>query len=353
MSGVQLKENKQIKDSPGPAGVRRLKEDLAERKKVIVICGPTGIGKTGLGIEIARLFDTGIISADSMQVYRGMDIGTGKADSGKYGVRQFMIDLFEPDHEFTVREFRDRAEKILKEDFLDAGKVPLLVGGSGMYIKAVLDGIDESPGKNSGFRAKIEEDMEKEGTKKYYEKLKEIDGAYAAKISKNDKRRILRALEVYEAAGSPYSDFQRSWKRQARYNAVMIGLKRERSSLYRIIEERVDNMFEKGLVDEVKSLVGRGYGKCQSLVQAVGYKEVLGFLEHRISLEECKRQVKTNSRRLAKKQMTWFRHDDRINWLSVDNYDNISDLIKESLMIIGQDQEYGKDRVLKISRPGK
>jgi len=346
MPGGLLKENRQLDEYPDPAGISRLKQCLAERKKVIVICGPTGIGKTGLGIELARLFDTGIISADSMQVYRGMDIGTGKADSGKYGVRQFMIDLFEPDHDFSVKEFRDRTEKILKEDFLDAEKVPLLVGGSGMYIKAVIDGIDESPGKNRDFRSKTGAGMDSKGTIEYYEKLKEIDGAYAAKISKNDRRRILRALEVYEAAGSPYSDFQRSWKKKARFNAVMIGLKRERSSLYRIIEERVDNMFEKGLVDEVRSLADRGYGKCQSLVQAVGYKEVLGFLEHRISLEECKSQVKTNSRRLAKKQMTWFRHDDRINWLTVDNYDNISDLIKESLMIIGQDQEYGKDRVL-------
>jgi tRNA dimethylallyltransferase len=313
-----------------------IKIDLLHNEKIIVICGPTGIGKSKLGIEIARIFDTNIISADSMQVYKGMDIGTDKVDSSEFNVKQHMIDLCQPDHKMTVKEFKDMAEKILIKEFQMAKKVPVVVGGSGMYIRAIIDGIDESPGEDKDLREIMDQDMELNGTEKYYKKLKKVDSEYAAKISINDKRRILRALEVYLSSGIPYSKFQRSWKKGARYKAIMIGLKKDRASLYQAIEDRVDAMFEKGLVDEVKLLVKKGYGEYNSLVQAVGYKEVVRFLNKEISLEECKKLVKQGSRRLAKKQMTWFTHDERIKWLSVDNYDNIFDLIIDAVKIIAK-----------------
>jgi tRNA dimethylallyltransferase len=268
-----------------------------------------------------------------MQVYKGMDIGTDKVDSSAFGVKQYMIDLCKPNHKMTVKEFQEMAEEVILEEFHKVKKVPIMVGGSGMYIRAVIDGVDESPGEDRDLRYKMDKDMELNGTEKYYEKLKKVDSEYAAKISINDKRRILRALEVYLTSGIPYSRFQKSWKEGARYKAIMIGLRKDRSSLYQAIEDRVDAMFEKGLVDEVKALVGKGYGNCTSLVQAVGYKEVVRFLKKEISLEECKKLIKQGSRRLAKKQMTWFTHDERIKWLSVDNYDNIFDLITDALKI--------------------
>jgi tRNA dimethylallyltransferase len=289
-----------------------------------------------LSIQLARIFNTDLISADSMQVYKGMDIGTDKMGSDIYGIKQYMIDICNPCHRMTVKEFKDMAEEILEEEFINKNKVPIVAGGSGLYIRAIIDGIDESPGEDRVLREKMYQDMEINGTEKYYEKLKEVDSEYAAKISMNDKRRILRALEVYRTSGIPYSSFQKSWKEGENYKAVMIGLKKERQSLYKEIEDRVDAMFEKGLVEEVKGLLDKGYGNCPSLVQAVGYKEVVGYLNKEISLEECKKKIKQNSRRLAKKQMTWFTRDERINWLSVDNYDNIIDLIKDTLKLIAR-----------------
>jgi tRNA dimethylallyltransferase len=334
MSAIKRNINDHLKQKS--IDIDSIKKKLLSDKKIIVICGPTGIGKSRLGIEIAKILDTDIISADSMQVYRGMNIGTDKMDSAVHGVKQHMVDLFYPDHKMTVKEFKDMTEEILVEEFQKVKKVPIMVGGSGMYIRAIIDGIDESPGEDRDLRGKIDHDMEVNGTKKYYEKLKRVDREYAEKISVNDKRRILRALEVYLTSGIPYSKFQKSWKQGARYKAIMIGLNKERASLYLAIENRVERMFKKGLVNEVKGLLEKGYRDCASLMQAVGYKEVVRFLKREITMEDCKKLVKQSSRRLAKKQMTWFTHDERIKWLSVDNYDNIFDLITDAIRLVAK-----------------
>ncbi len=309
-------------------------DNLIKTQKIIVICGPTGIGKSRLGIKIASLFDTDIISADSMQVYRGMDIGTDKINTGIYGIRQYMIDLFEPDHKLTVMEFRNIAAKIIFEKFLERERIPVMVGGSGLYIKAIIDGIDRGPGEDSGFREKIEKNINIYGLDKYYKRLCEVDEAYALKISSNDRRRIIRALEVYSLSGKPYSEMQKSWSRETPFDVTFIGLKKERADLYGDIEKRVEEMFDSGLVEEVRDLLKNGYNSSFSLRQAVGYKEVIEHIKGDIGLYECKRMVKQNSRRLAKKQMTWFGRDSRINWLRVDNYDNIFDLAIDTVKII-------------------
>jgi len=312
-------------------------DKLIKTRKIIVICGPTGIGKSRLGINIASLFDTDIISADSMQIYSGMDIGTDKINTGIYGIRQFMIDLFEPDHKLTVMEFKDIAIKVMFDEFLNKQRIPVIVGGSGLYIKAIIDDIDKGPGEDIAFRKEIEKDIEKNGPDKYYDRLLDVDKAYASKISKNDIRRIIRALEVYNLSKIPYSEMQKSWKTASPFNVTFIGLKKERTSLYNDIEKRVDDMFSSGLLREVKNLLKNGYDDCFSLKQAVGYKEVIGYINGDIDLDECKRLVKQNSRRLAKKQMTWFGRDNRINWLRVDNYDNIFDLIIDAIKIIHEE----------------
>ena len=321
----------------------KIKDVLIDGCRILVICGPTGVGKTWSGLVLARLIGTDIISADSMQVYRGMDIGTGKINTDPYGIRQYMVDLFEPDHKLTVKEFRDTAMGIIYRDFFSTRRVPLLVGGSGMYIKSLIDGIDEGPGGDKDIRKRLEREIEEGGLARQYQRLYEVDKEYASRISKNDRRRIIRALEVYALSGRPYSELQKSWAARKGYKAIFIGLDKERKALYSDIERRVDIMFDRGLIKEVESLLKKGHGSSLSLKQAVGYKEVIQFLSGKIGLEECRSLVKANSRRLAKKQMTWFRHDDRINWLRVDNYDNIFDLIKDMLRLVQKELEYEKN----------
>ncbi|TET51639.1 MAG: tRNA (adenosine(37)-N6)-dimethylallyltransferase MiaA [Actinomycetota bacterium] len=314
-----------------------LKDRLLSLKKIIVICGPTGIGKSKLGISMSGFLDTDIISVDSMQIYRGMDIGTDKINTENYGIKQYMIDLFDPDHKLTVMEFRNIAKKIISEEFIKSCKIPVMVGGSGLYIKAIIDDLDKGPGEDREFRRGIEEDIKKNGPKKHYGRLLEIDRDYALKISENDSRRIIRALEVFHLSGTPFSQLQRAWARKTACNVTFVGLDRDRSQLYQNIEKRVENMFNRSLVKEVESLIKKGYKDSFSLRQAVGYKEVIAYIEGKTDLDKCKDEVKKNSRRLAKKQMTWFNRDSRINWIRVDNYDNMFDLIIDTFKIINRE----------------
>ena len=311
-----------------------LKNKLIDLQKIIVICGPTGIGKSNLGITISAFLETDIISVDSMQVYRGMNLGTDKVDTEKYGIKQYMVDIFEPDHKLSVMEFKNNAKNIIEEEFIKFRKIPVMVGGSGLYIRAIIDDLDKGPGEDREFRKVIEDDIKKNGPKKHYNKLLKIDSEYALKISENDSRRIIRALEVFHFSGIPFSQFQRAWSRKTDYQVTFIGLNKDRGQLYLDIEKRVEDMFNRGLVREVESLTEQGYKDSLSLKQALGYKEVIDHIEGKTDLDRCKDEVKKNSRRLAKKQMTWFGRDSRINWIRVDNYDNMFDLIIDTLKII-------------------
>jgi tRNA dimethylallyltransferase len=284
---------------------------------------------------MAKLLNTDIISIDSMQVYRGMDIGTDKYHSGEYGVRQFMTDIFEPDHNLSVVEFKDICRKIIKKEFFQKKKIPLLVGGSGMYLRAVLRNMDNIPKADESIRKKLKESIRKDGIEKYYQELKKIDSRYARKISANDHRRIIRALEVYHITGLPFSKFQKVWENpQEEYDSIIVGLDVKKQDLYKCINKRVEDMFKRGLVGEVKNLISKGYKNCSSLLQAVGYKEVMRYLKGEIGLNECTSEVIRNTRRLAKKQMTWFRSELKINWIRVSNYDNIFKLIVDVLKLL-------------------
>jgi tRNA dimethylallyltransferase len=313
----------------------KLIKKLISLKKVIVICGPTCTGKSKVGITIAKLLDTDIISADSMQVYRGMDIGTDKCNTGNYGIKQYMTDIFEPDHNLSVIEFKEICDDIIEKKFSLEGKIPLLIGGSGLYIRGIIYGMDSIPGENKELRKRLREEIKNKGIKKYYLKLKKVDSEYAKKISENDQRRIIRALEVYEITGLPFSDLQNIWKnKKPTYEAIFIGLKMERAELYKRIDKRVEDMFKKGLLSEVKRLIDKGYKDCHSVLQAVGYREVIKHLNGETTLESCATEVKMNTRRLAKKQMTWFNSEPKINWIRADNYDNIFNLTGDILKII-------------------
>ncbi len=320
--------------------LEEIRQKLQDHQYVLMICGPTCTGKSRAAISLAASLDTHVISVDSMQVYKGMDIGTDKVSSGK--IQQYMIDLFEPDCQVSAVQFRQICRDIVQKEFFAKQRIPILVGGSGLYIRAVLDKLDFAPSQNTTIREQIREGIKKEGLQKYYQQLKKVDPAYSKKIGPNDCRRIIRGLEVYRISGKPYSGFQKSWqKRESAYNTIFIGLSMDRACLYRQIDARVCTMFDRGLVDEVQSLMQKGYGESYPLRQATGYKEVVRFLQGSLSLEACKQLVQRNTRRLAKKQMTWFRADPRIHWIRADNYDNILCLNEKILEVIGEHIDAG------------
>lgn len=336
-------------------------------KKIIVLCGPTAAGKTEIAFNLANILATDIISIDSMQVYKGMDIGTDKKKPGFRNIKQFMTDLYSPEQCLTVVSFREICREIIKEKFFDKKKIPVLAGGSGLYLRSVVDGLEfvdlnftsQKPKNNNvkyhpdslknksvynkskeksddlhSIREAIKMDIEKKGVKEAFNKLEKIDPLYAKKISPNDLRRIIRALEVYEITGLPFSSFQDKWvERKSIYNCSFFGIIKDKKNLHDDIKKRVDLMLERGLVEEVELLVEKGYGNFPSLTQAVGYKEVLCYIKGEISLGECREMIIKNTRKLAKKQMTWFKADPRIKWIRVENYDNILTLVNDIIEI--------------------
>jgi len=320
-------------------GIKKLKKDLISQGIVLVICGPTATGKTQVALNLANLMDTDVISFDSMQLYRGLDIGTDKYKKGDFPtVRQYMVDIFDPSDEVTVMDFRNICRKQI-DAFLLSKRIPILAGGSGLYLRSVIDNLDfveDATGYNSRQREKIKKDITIKGIQVVYQKLKEIDPEYAKKISVNDEKRIIRALEVYYTTGKKFSSFHMDIKKRAAiYKLILIGLTADRDYLYRKIEKRVDSMIESGLIDEVITLKDKGFDRYNSMKQAVGYKEILKYLYGKSnSLDETISLIKRNTRRLAKKQLTWFKEDKRINWIRADEYDNILDLVKAIIEII-------------------
>jgi tRNA dimethylallyltransferase len=264
-----------------------------------------------------------------------MDIGTDKRDFSKFGINQFLIDICKPDHFLNSVEYRDKARKIIDEEFFKKGKIPVIAGGSGLHIRAITDDLMEAPEGSNALRNKIKVGINDLGLIYHYEKLKNIDPDYSEKISPNDERRIVRALEVFESTGKKFSEFQNKWQeRKSIYNCIFIGLYADRKKLYENINKRVDKMIEEGLVTEVKNLVSSGYMDCFSMRQAIGYKEIIKYINGETTFDFAVNEIKKNTRHLAKKQYTWFNADSRINWITTDNYDNIYDLTDEILNII-------------------
>lgn len=288
--------------------------------KLIAIVGPTAVGKTEVAIECALLLHGEIVSADSMQVYRGMDIGTAKPTAEQRArVPHHLIDLVGPDEEFSVAIYRERAEAVI-DDLFRRGRRPLLVGGSGLYVRAVTGkwGMTLAP-RDAALRKRMQDEAREKGIEALHTRLAGIDPETAAKISSRDEKRIIRALEVFETTGSPMSHFHRLDRaRQPKYNAVMIGLTLPRSLLYARIEERIDRMMEAGLLEEVKSLREKGYPSGLVSMKALGYSHLLSYLEGEVDLETAVKLFKRNTRRFAKRQMTWFRAEPGIHWLEVE-----------------------------------
>lgn len=289
-------------------------------RPILVIVGPTAVGKTGLAIRVAKQVDGEIISADSMQVYKGLDIGTAKpTEAERQGVPHHLLDVVAVDQEFSVADYQLMVEDILM-DLAKRGKTPILTGGTGLYIRAVLEGfVFDSQGKDDDLRARLQEVAESQGNIALHRRLAVVDPDTAKRLHPNDRRRVIRALEIYHTTGQPLSQHLDAQKQlEPRYQAVKFGLARNRPRLYQRIDARVDQMIEAGLLDEVKNLLEQGLAEGATAMQALGYKELVGYLRGEYDLAEAIRLLKRDTRRYAKRQLTWFRRDEEIIWLDLD-----------------------------------
>jgi len=288
-------------------------------KPLIVITGPTAAGKTDFSIKLAREIEGEIISADSMQVYRGLDVGTDKVSKEiRKEIPHFLIDVVEPYEKFSVADFVRLSDKAIREIW-EKGKYPIVVGGTGFYIKSLLYGLPETPPSDE----KIRKELQKLPTEELYEKLLKVDRKYAEKVGKNDRKRIVRALEVYEITGKPLTSFK-VWREEPRYPFLGYFLYRNRPELYRRIENRVDSQIERGLVEETKKLLK--YGKEITAFQALGYKEISDYLGGKKSLEEAVKTLKSRTKDFAKRQFTWFRKERGFDWV------NLSEVSEEEIL---------------------
>jgi tRNA dimethylallyltransferase len=293
------------------------------KEKLIVILGPTSVGKTKVSVDIAKKLKSEIISTDSMQIYKKMNIGTAKVtEEEKSGIKHHMIDLIDPGEEFTVYDYQNQSLKII-DRLIKEDKTPILVGGSGLYINSILYDLDfNKVSSNEEVRNKYYEIEKTEGKEYLYDLLEKRDPEAAKKIHPNNIKRVVRALEVTEITGEKYSENSNFRKYSEKYDFIIIGLEMNRKLLYNRINARVDEMIKEGLFDEVNELYQEGYDNTYQSMQAIGYKEVIDYIERNTSKEEAVRLIKRNTRRFAKRQITWFKPDDRIRWFDISDYRN-------------------------------
>lgn len=300
------------------------------KNKFIVITGPTASGKTHVSVEIAKQLNTEIICADSMQIYRGMDIGTAKAtEQEREGIAHHMLDIADPDEDYSVAEFQREAFSLI-DDINNKGMAPIISGGTGLYINSLVYKLDfGTESRDDAVRQKYAQLADDKNVSYLYNMLKEKDPEYASVISENDKRRIIRRLEIIETGGNKEYNFRR---RNDSYDYIMIGLTMPRDCLYERIEKRVDIMMREGLLEEVKRIDNK-YGNVNAL-QAIGYKELVSFLNGECGLEDAIALIKRNTRRFAKRQITWFKRDERIEWFDTAKYSCIEDTINDIIIYI-------------------
>ena len=305
-----------------------------DKPKVVVICGPTASGKTALSIELAKRINGEIISGDSMQIYKDMDIGTAKPTKEEMqGIRHYLIDFVEPSKRYSVAEFKKDAENAI-EEILKKGKVPIIVGGTGLYIDSLIYGIEYQDIKiDEKYRKELEKRAEVEGLQKLYEEAYNIDSRAAEKISKNDKKRIIRILEIYKATGKTKTEQEiESRKKESKYDYIVFAINMDRQKLYERINKRVDIMIEQGLIEEVENLLKK-YNKFPTAMQGLGYKEVVEYLDGKVAKEEMIEKIKMETRRFAKRQITWFKKNKQIIWIDglKDKEDNIQLILNNCL----------------------
>jgi tRNA dimethylallyltransferase len=290
-------------------------DPVPQQPRLIIICGPTGIGKTATAIDIAEACGAEIIGADSMQIYRHMDIGTAKpTEAERARIPHHMIDIVDPDEPFDAVRFGELARASAAK-LNERGIVPLVVGGTGLYIKSFLYGMFESATVDEKIRERLRKEADDLGMDSLYDRLKQCDPVTADRLHPNDSYRILRALETFEATGKSISQYQRTHAFSGQiYDALKIGLNTDRALLYERINQRVDVMMAAGFVDEVRKLLDAGYTADLKSMQSIGYRHIVDYLEGRLNRDECVRTLKRDHRRYAKRQLTWFGADDEIIW---------------------------------------
>ena len=312
-----------------------------KKKPMVILTGPTAVGKTALSIELAKRIHGAVISADSMQVYKHMDIGSAKImPEEMQGIKHYLIDEFEPDEEFHVVRFVERAKHCLEEIYAD-GKIPIIAGGTGFYIQALLYDIDftEQEG-DPAYRASLEQLAIKKGADYLHGMLRTVDPASADAIHANNIKRVIRALEFYHLSGSRISEHnEKERQKTSPYNFAYFVLTDERAHLYERIDRRVDLMVEQGLVDEVRHLKDMGYHKEMVSMQGLGYKEILSYLDGEMTLEEAIYIIKRETRHFAKRQLTWFRRERDVIWFDKAAYHyNEEQILADMLQVLNKKQ---------------
>lgn len=305
-------------------------------QRVIVIAGPTCSGKTNLAVDLAVELDTEIISADSRQIYNYLTIGTAKPSRDELSkVRHHFVNKLNPNEDYNVGLFEKDALEIIHK-ITSENKIPIIVGGSGLYIKAIIDGIVDVD-SDEELREQLKTEREKFGNEFIFEKLKQTDPNAASTMLPQNWKRVIRAIEVYHLTGRSILEIHEQHKREMDYSFFQFGLMWERAALYNNINTRVNEMIENGLVDEVKNILSMGYSKELNSLNTVGYKEIISHLSGEISLERAVELIKRNTRRFAKRQLTWFGKDERIKWIkinSINDLQNAKDLILNSIRIV-------------------
>ncbi|MCK4336526.1 MAG: tRNA (adenosine(37)-N6)-dimethylallyltransferase MiaA [Candidatus Aminicenantes bacterium] len=304
-----------------------------KQKSLVIILGPTAVGKSAVAVQVAKKFKGEVINCDSMQVYKGFDIGTDKISPEKMeGIAHHLLDFVDPSYQFTAADFIRHTLAAL-EDIHSRKKLPVITGGTGLYLKTLLEGLFPDGGKDSRIRKILEDETEKKGLEYQWKILLDIDPIYAEKIGPNDRIRIVRALEVFYATNKTLTEhFAGTEPFLKDFFIVKIGLKMERPLLYTRIEARVDKMFEKGIVQETKALLKSGIEAGAPPFRALGYKHVLAFLQHKITLDEAVCMTKIDTRHYAKRQMTWFRKMNGIMWFPAEKKEDILSCLEEILI---------------------
>ena len=315
------------------------------KQPLIILSGPTAVGKTALSIELAKRVNGAIISADSMQVYKYMDIGSAKIMPEEMeGVKHYLIDELNPEDEFNIVVFQQKAKEALKEIYAN-GQIPIITGGTGFYIQALLYDINfDNQDCNEEFRAELEEIAKEQGNEVLHERLKKIDPVSAEKIHANNVKRVIRALEFYHLTGKPISEHNETeQQKESPYNFAYFVLTDDRANLYKRIDMRVDIMLKNGLVEEVKRLKEMGYHRDMVSMQGLGYKEILDYLDGKCTLEEAIYILKRETRHFAKRQLTWFRREREVIWLDKQKYNYDEAAVLEDMCSILHDKNIIKE----------
>ncbi|MEO5865204.1 MAG: tRNA (adenosine(37)-N6)-dimethylallyltransferase MiaA [Nitrospiraceae bacterium] len=312
----------------------RLSETQVHCKPVVVILGPTAVGKSRVAIEVAKAFETDVLTADSRQVYRGMDVGTDKPVlDERQAIPHRLIDLVNPDESFNAGLYRRQAIEEIERLYRDS-RLPLVVGGTGFYVRTLLNGLCDAPPADPIVRATLTQEVATQGYDHLYARLVEVDPAAAARVHPRDESKVIRALEVYQLSGRRMSEFQQEHGFAERpFSALVIGLTRDRAALYRRIEERIDWQLAHGLIEETQQLLAQGYQRTSAAMKGLGYRQVAEHLAGEYDVAEMVRRFKRDTRQFSKRQMTWFRKEPGIQWLTIEESESVQ---HTTARVIGQ-----------------